>query len=253
MKFKAITLLFSILSLTIALPTDAARNYPSNSRMHIMLLGAPGAGKGTQAERLAQKYHIPQISTGDILRTEIAKGSPLGLSAKRIIETGGLISDDIIFALVRERLNMPDCNNGFILDGFPRTLAQAKLLKEEKIYIDHIIDINIDDNEIIKRISGRRIHPSSGRTYHIVYNPPKVVGKDDLTGQPLVQRKDDKEETVKKRLSIYHQQTEPLIHYYKHEATNNPELAPQIHTINGTERVDQIFKKIVSVLNTRVS
>ncbi|WP_248619517.1 adenylate kinase [Legionella shakespearei] len=232
------------------MPCSATVGDTSKSAIHIMLIGAPGAGKGTQAERLTQKYHIPQISTGDLLRAELAKGSPLGLSAKKTMEAGGLLSDDLIFALVRERLNQPDCAHGFILDGFPRTLAQAKMLQEAHIAIDHIIDLNIDDQEIIKRMSGRRIHPASGRVYHIVYNPPKVAGKDDLTGQPLVQRKDDEEQTVKKRLAIYHQQTEPLISYYKNESARNPGSAPQLHTISGTGNADEVFKKIVSALDT---
>lgn len=246
---KAICLLFSILGFTMTCSAGDIIVNDKTKPLHLMLIGAPGAGKGTQAERLTQKYHIPQISTGDLLRAEIAKGSPLGISAKQTMETGGLLSDDIIFALVRERLNQPDCAHGFILDGFPRTLAQAKMLQEAHIDIDHIIDINIDDQEIIKRMSGRRIHPASGRVYHIVYNRPKVAGKDDLTGQPLVQRKDDEEQTVKKRLAVYHQQTEPLISYYKNEAAKNPE-ALKIHTINGTGNVDEVSKKIVSALNT---
>jgi adenylate kinase len=248
MKFKAICLLFSIWGFTMI--CSAAGVDDTSKSIHIMLIGAPGAGKGTQAARLSQKYHIPQISTGDLLRAEIAKGSSLGLSAQKAMEAGGLLSDDLIFSLVRERLNQPDCAHGFILDGFPRTLAQAKMLQEARIGIDHIIDINIDDQEIIKRMSGRRIHPASGRVYHIVYNPPQVAEKDDLTGQPLVQRKDDAEETVKKRLAIYHQQTEPLISYYKSESEKNPGLAPQLHAISGSGNVDEVFKRIVSALGT---
>lgn len=252
--FKFIPFLFSILGLAsvLNLPAHAVTSAKNQkASMNIMLLGAPGAGKGTQAERLSEKYMIPQISTGDILRTEIAKGSSLGLSAKKIMDQGGLVSDDIIFALVRERLKMPDCKNGFILDGFPRTLAQAELLKKANIYINHLIEIKIDDNEIVKRISGRRIHEPSGRVYHIVYNPPKESGKDDKTGQPLVQRKDDSEQTVRRRLAVYHQQTEPLIKYYENESTENYKETLQIHRINGTGSVDDVFKKIVSVLNDK--
>ncbi len=213
-----------------------------------MLLGGPGAGKGTQASRLIERYKIPQISTGDMLRAAIAEGSPLGLSAKTIMETGGLVSDDIIIGLVKERLKQDDCKRGFLFDGFPRTLVQAEAVKKAGIFLDHIIEIAVDDKEIIQRISGRRIHQPSGRVYHVINHPPKKAGLDDITGDPLIQREDDKEETVKKRLEVYHQQTAPLIDYYKKEAQFDNSNAPQFHTVQGIGSVEQIFEKILSVL-----
>lgn len=216
--------------------------------MRLMLLGGPGAGKGTQALRLIERYKIPQISTGDMLRAAIALGTPLGLSAKKIMETGGLVSDDIIIGLVKERLKQDDCKNGFLLDGFPRTLAQADALKEAGIYLDHVIEIKVDDEEIIDRISGRRIHQPSGRVYHIVNHPPKEPGIDDVTGEKLIQREDDREETVRKRLEVYHKQTAPLINYYKSWANSDSDDAPQFHTICGTGDVNEIFAHITSVL-----
>jgi adenylate kinase len=216
-----------------------------------MLLGGPGAGKGTQASRLIERYKIPQISTGDMLRAAIAQGTELGLSAKKIMEAGGLVSDDIIIGLVKERLKQDDCKRGFLFDGFPRTLVQADALKKAGIYLDHVIEIAVNDNEIIQRISGRRIHQPSGRVYHVINQPPKNHGLDDLSGEPLIQRDDDKEETVKKRLEIYHKQTAPLIDYYKAEAANNNEGAPQFHTVIGTGSVSQIFDSIVHSLNEK--
>ncbi len=217
--------------------------------MRIIILGAPGAGKGTQADRLAKQYHIPHISTGDLLRTEITKRSHLGLIAKEIMASGQLLSDDIIFSMLKERLKNPDCANGFILDGYPRTIAQAEQLKTSHITIDRIIEIKIDDREVINRISGRRVHQPSGRVYHLTYNPPKKPGFDDLTGQPLVQREDDRAEIVKSRLEIYHRQTEPLIDYYEKWAQDHNESAPQLYKISGTGNPDQIFAKIVKSLN----
>ncbi|BCA95354.1 adenylate kinase [Legionella antarctica] len=220
--------------------------------MRLMLLGGPGAGKGTQASRLIERYKIPQISTGDMLRAAIAQGSPLGLSAKKIMESGGLVSDDIIIGLVKERLKKDDCKNGFLFDGFPRTLIQAEALKQEGIYLDHVIEIKVADDEIIQRISGRRIHQPSGRVYHIVNHPPKTPGCDDVTGDSLIQREDDKEETVRKRLDVYHSQTAPLIKYYKQWAQEGSKGAPQFHSVVGMGDVDEIFDNIVTVLDARV-
>jgi adenylate kinase len=219
--------------------------------MRLMLLGGPGAGKGTQALRLIERYKIPQISTGDMLRAAIAQGTPLGLSAKKIMEAGGLVSDDIIIGLVKERLKNSDCKNGFLFDGFPRTLVQADALKQAGIHLDHVIEIAVDDNEIIKRISGRRIHQPSGRVYHIINQPPKHDNLDDVTGEPLIQREDDKEETVKKRLEVYRQQTAPLINYYKTWAESGDAAAPAFHSVVGTGNVDDVFHKIISSLEAK--
>ncbi|HAU1718951.1 TPA: adenylate kinase [Legionella pneumophila] len=218
--------------------------------MRLMLLGGPGAGKGTQASLLINRYKIPQISTGDMLRAAIAKGTPLGLSAQKIMESGGLVSDDIIIGLVKERLKNPDCDRGFLFDGFPRTLVQAEALKDAEIHLDHVIEIAVDDEEIIERISGRRIHQPSGRVYHIVNQPPKNPGVDDITGEPLIQRDDDKEETIRKRLQVYHSQTAPLVQYYKEWAETGSKEAPKFHTISGTGTVEQIFDNIVTILET---
>ncbi|WP_298624353.1 adenylate kinase [uncultured Legionella sp.] len=219
--------------------------------MRLMLLGGPGAGKGTQAARLIERFQIPQISTGDMLRAAIAQGTPLGMSAKKIMESGGLVSDDIIIGLVKERLKAPDCKNGFLFDGFPRTIVQAEALKSADIPLDHVIEIKVDDEEIIDRISGRRIHPQSGRVYHLINQPPKQAGLDDLTGEPLIQRDDDKEETVRKRLEIYHNQTAPLITYYKQWAEQSPKTAPQFHTVNGKGTMEQIFEDIIEQLEAK--
>lgn len=216
--------------------------------MRLMLLGGPGAGKGTQALRLIERFKIPQISTGDMLRSAIAEGSALGLSAKKIMDEGGLVSDDIIIALVKERLKNPDCNHGFLFDGFPRTIVQADALKEAGVNLDHVVEIAVDDDEIIDRISGRRIHQPSGRVYHVVNHPPKNSGIDDLTGEPLIQREDDKEETVRKRLAVYHNQTAPLINYYKDWAAKDKDNAPLFHRVVGTGTVDEIFDTIVKAL-----
>lgn len=219
--------------------------------MRLMLLGGPGAGKGTQALRLIERYKIPQISTGDMLRAAIAEGSPLGLSAKKIMEAGGLVSDEIIIGLVKERLKSNDCKNGFLFDGFPRTLVQADALKQAGIHLDHVIEIAVDDDEIVQRISGRRIHQPSGRVYHIMNQPPKKEGLDDLTGEPLIQREDDKEETVKKRLEVYRQQTAPLVSYYKSWAGSGDVNAPEFHSISGIGHVDDVFHQIVNSLETK--
>lgn len=219
--------------------------------MRLMLLGGPGAGKGTQALRLIERYKIPQISTGDMLRAAIAQGTPLGLSAKKIMEAGGLVSDDIIIGLVKERLKSNDCKNGFLFDGFPRTLVQADALKQAGIHLDHVIELAVDDNEIIKRISGRRIHQPSGRVYHVINHPPKQDGLDDVSGEPLIQRDDDKEDTVKKRLEVYRNQTAPLIHYYKTWAESDAVHAPAFHSVVGTGNVDDVFHEIVNSLEVK--
>ena len=214
--------------------------------MRIILLGGPGAGKGTQALRLTKRFHIPQISTGDMLRSAIVAGSPLGLNAKRIMDAGQLVSDDIIIALVKERLSQPDCQRGFLLDGFPRTIPQAEALKTAHIDIDYVMEIAVDDDEIVKRISGRRIHPASGRVYHVDSHPPKQTGIDDETGEPLILRDDDREEIIRKRLEVYHHQTEPLVAYYQAEARNNPSL--QFCCIKGQGNEDVIYQRIISAI-----
>lgn len=216
--------------------------------MRIILLGGPGAGKGTQANFIKDKYGIPQISTGDMLRAAVKEGTPLGIEAKNVMDAGGLVSDDIILGLVKERIADDDCANGFLFDGFPRTLAQAESLKEQGVDIDAVVEIDVDDDEIIKRMSGRRVHPASGRTYHIVFNPPKEEGKDDDTGEPLVQRDDDREETVRQRLKVYHDQTAPLIDYYSSWAEKGGANAPRYIKIPGIGKVDEIREAIFSAL-----
>ncbi len=216
--------------------------------MRIILLGAPGAGKGTQAQFISSTFNIPQISTGDMLRTAIKDGTPLGLEAKKVMDAGKLVSDDIILGLVKERLSKPDCEKGCLFDGFPRTIAQAEALKNDNIAIDHVVDIAVDDDEIIKRMSGRRVHLASGRTYHVVFNPPARDGLDDLTGEPLVQREDDHEETVRKRLDVYHTQTAPLIEYYRTWDQNGSPNAPRFSSVKGTGSVEEIKQKILNVL-----
>lgn len=212
--------------------------------MRVILLGGPGAGKGTQAANICKRYDIPQISTGDMLRAAVKAGTPLGLEAKKVMDAGGLVSDDIILGLVAERIKQNDCANGYLFDGFPRTIAQAESLKEQGVSLDAVVEIDVDDEEIIKRMSGRRVHLASGRTYHIVFNPPKVEGKDDETGEELIQRDDDHEETVKKRLDVYHEQTEPLIEYYSSWAKSGEEKAPAYVKINGIGKVDEIRQQI---------
>jgi len=217
--------------------------------MRIILLGAPGAGKGTQSNFISKALGIPQISTGDMLRAAVKANSPLGIAAKRIMETGQLISDEIIIGLVKDRLTEPDCAEGCLFDGFPRTLTQAETLKKDGIDIDHVVEINVDDKEIIERMSGRRVHPASGRTYHVRFNPPKTEGIDDETGEPLVQREDDHEDTVKKRLEIYHEQTAPLIKYYSTLSEDSSANAPRFTIIRGTGRVEEIRDRILEVLS----
>jgi adenylate kinase len=214
--------------------------------MRIILLGAPGAGKGTQAQFLTKKFNIPQISTGDMLRAAIKEGTELGKAAKAAMDAGQLVSDDIIIGLVKERIAQDDCKNGYLLDGFPRTLPQADAVTNAGIEIDAVIEIDVADEEIVKRMSGRRAHLASGRTYHIVYNPPKVEGKDDLTGEDLVQRDDDKEEVVLDRLKVYHEQTEPLIDYYKEQAAKNPNI--KYIKVDGTKDIKEVQDEILSQL-----
>ena len=213
--------------------------------MRIILLGGPGSGKGTQAQFITEKYNIPQISTGDMLRAAVREGTPLGVEAKKIMAAGGLVSDDIILGLIEQRIAQPDCANGFLFDGFPRTIAQAEGLQNMHIAIDYVIEIAVDDDEIVKRMSGRRVHPGSGRTYHIVFNPPKVDNVDDVTGEPLIQREDDQEETVRKRLAVYHQQTKPLVDFYAGLAKQGQ---VKFSSIPGVGSVDEITERIFAVL-----
>lgn len=212
--------------------------------MRIILLGSPGSGKGTQAQFITEKYAIPQISTGDMLRAAVREGTPLGIQAKQIMDSGGLVSDDIILGLIKERIAQPDCANGFLLDGFPRTIAQAEGLKNMGVVIDTVIEIAVEDEEIVKRMAGRRVHLQSGRTYHVEFNPPKVEGIDDITGEPLIQRDDDKEETVRKRLSVYHEYTKPLVGYY-----STPGQQVKFSSIAGKGTVDEITQKVFASLN----
>ena len=216
--------------------------------MRIILLGGPGAGKGTQAGFIKAHFNIPQISTGDMLRAHVKQGTELGLAAKKIMDEGGLVSDDIIIGMVKERITEADCANGCLFDGFPRTLAQADALKDAGIHIDAVVEIDVPDEEIIKRMSGRRVHQASGRTYHVVFNPPKVEGLDDETGEPLIQRDDDREETVKARLQVYHDQTEPLIGYYSSWAEQGGEGAPRYLKIHGIGQVEGIRDQIIAGL-----
>jgi adenylate kinase len=217
--------------------------------MRLILLGGPGAGKGTQANFIKEKYGIPQISTGDMLRAAVKAGTPLGKEAKGYMDSGGLVPDEVIIGLVKERIQEPDCGKGFLFDGFPRTIPQADAMKDAGVPIDAVVDIDVPDEEIIKRMSGRRAHLASGRTYHIIYNPPKEEGKDDVTGEPLVQRDDDKEETVKKRLDVYHEQTEPLIDYYKKWEAAGEAAAPKYCHIHGVGSLEDITKQIFSALD----
>ncbi len=218
------------------------------SVMRLMLLGCPGAGKGTQALRLMKKFNIPQISTGDMLRAAVVSGSSLGASAKKVMDAGLLVSDDIILALVSERLAKEDCQQGFLLDGFPRTLPQAEALKHAHIKIDHVIEIAVDDEEIVRRISGRRVHPASGRIYHVRFNPPQVEGLDDETGEPLILRDDDREEIIRNRLKVYHEQTEPLIQYYESWSLTGEPDSPSFYRVFGEGSVDDIFQRILERL-----
>ena len=217
--------------------------------MRLILLGGPGAGKGTQANFIKEKYNIPQISTGDMLRAAVKAGTPLGLAAKKIMDEGGLVSDDIIIGLVKDRIKESDCANGFLFDGFPRTIPQADAMKEAGVNVDFVVEIAVDDEEIIKRMSGRRAHLSSGRTYHVIYNPPKEEGKDDVTGEPLIQRDDDTEDTVRNRLKVYHEQTEPLIEYYSKWATGGAANAPKYVRIEGIGKVEGIRDSIFNAMS----
>jgi len=218
--------------------------------VRLILLGPPGAGKGTQAAYLMEKYNIPQISTGDMLRAAVKDGTDLGLEAKKFMDAGGLVPDTVIIGLVKERINQDDCSNGFLFDGFPRTIPQANALNDAGVDIDYVIEIDVNDEEIIKRLSGRRVHPESGRTYHVFFNTPKVEGIDDISGEPLVQRDDDKEETIKKRLEVYHEQTELLIGYYSDLARTLTGHAPKYKKFKGIGSLesirDQIFKALDS-------
>ncbi len=216
--------------------------------MRLILLGGPGAGKGTQAKFITEKFGIPQISTGDMLRAAVKEGTPLGLEAKKYMDAGQLVPDDVIIGLVKERIKEPDCEKGFLFDGFPRTIPQAEAMKEAGVKIDYVVEIAVPDEEIIKRMSGRRVHLASGRTYHVIFNPPKVEGKDDVTGEPLIQREDDKEETVKKRLEVYHAQTEPLVDFYKKWEASGDADAPKYIRIEGVGTVEEIKNRILSAL-----
>lgn len=218
--------------------------------MRIILLGPPGAGKGTQAQLIAKRYNIPQISTGDMLRAAIREGTELGLKAKQVMDNGGLVSDELILGLVKERIAQPDCVNGCIFDGFPRTIPQAEALNAQGIDIHHVIEIDVHDEEIVKRLSGRRQHPASGRVYHIVYNPPKVEGKDDETGEDLVQRPDDQEETIRKRLVAYHNETAQLIGYYQCLA-NSGENAPAYNRLDGLRDIEQVQAELFAILDAK--
>lgn len=217
--------------------------------MRLILLGAPGAGKGTQAQFICEQYNIPQISTGDMLRAAIKEGSELGLKVKEIMNTGGLVSDDIIIDLVKERIGQPDCDNGFLFDGFPRTIPQADAMKEAGVKLDHVLEIAVPDEEIVNRLAGRRVHPASGRVYHVEHNPPKEIGKDDVTGEPLIQRDDDQESTVRNRLAVYHEQTAPLVEYYQQWAKEDPDAAPKYHRVEGVGSVDDITRQVKEALN----
>ena len=208
--------------------------------MKLILLGAPGAGKGTQAKYICEKFGIPQISTGDMLRAAVKAGTPLGVEAKKIMDAGGLVRDDIIIGLVKERIAEADCKNGFLFDGFPRTIPQAEAMRDAGVTLDFVVEIDVPDANIIDRMSGRRVHLTSGRTYHVKYNPPKVAGKDDETGEDLIQRDDDKEETVKKRLDVYHEQTEVLVGFYSKMAASGDATAPKYVKIDGTQSVDAV-------------
>lgn len=213
--------------------------------MRVILLGAPGSGKGTQAQAITEKFGVPQISTGDMLRAAVREGTPLGVEAKKIMDAGLLVSDEIILGLIRERIKASDCEKGFLLDGFPRTIAQADGLAQLGITLDHVIEFVVDDEAIVQRMSGRRTHPASGRTYHIVFNPPRIEGQDDATGEPLIQRDDDHEDTVRKRLAVYHDQTQPLVGYYQKQAATG---VVRFTSINGIGSVDAITGRLFDAL-----
>ncbi|WP_454689672.1 adenylate kinase [Achromobacter aloeverae] len=216
--------------------------------MRLILLGPPGAGKGTQAAFITQHFGIPQISTGDMLRAAVKAGTPLGLEAKKIMASGGLVSDDLIIGLVRDRLTQPDCGKGYLFDGFPRTIPQADALKDAGVKLDYVVEIEVPEDDIIERMSGRRVHPASGRSYHVRFNPPKAEGKDDVTGEPLVQRDDDREETVRNRLEVYRNQTRPLVDYYSNWARSDAQHAPRYRKISGVGAVDEIKARVFAAL-----
>ena len=217
--------------------------------MKLILLGPPGAGKGTQANFIREKYGIPQISTGDMLRAAVKAGTPLGVAAKKVMDAGQLVSDDIIIGLVKERLKQSDCAKGYLFDGFPRTIPQAQAMKAAQVPLDYVLEIDVPDEEIISRMSGRRTHPGSGRSYHVRFNPPKVAGKDDVTGEPLIQRDDDREETVKKRLEVYRAQTRPLVDYYGRWAASGEPGAPRYRRISGLGAVEEIRRRVFAALS----
>ena len=218
--------------------------------MRLILLGPPGAGKGTQAGFIRDAYGIPQISTGDMLRAAVKAGTPLGIAAKKVMDSGALVSDDIIIGLVKERLKEPDCGSGYLFDGFPRTIPQADAMKDAGVALDYVLEIAVPDAAIVERMSGRRVHPASGRTYHIKYNPPRVPDRDDVTGEPLIQRDDDREETVQKRLAVYHEQTEPLIAYYAKWAASGDARAPKHRKVAGVGSVDAIKQAVLAALKS---
>jgi adenylate kinase len=230
---------------------ESLRDFNTKTRkttMRLILLGAPGAGKGTQATFICQKFGIPQISTGDMLRAAVKAGTPLGIAAKKVMDSGGLVGDDIIIGLVKERLAQADCANGFLFDGFPRTIVQADAMKAAGVSLDLVLEIDVPDEAIIERMSGRRVHMASGRTYHVKYNPPKVEGIDDATGEALVQRDDDKEETVRKRLDVYQKQTRPLVAYYSDWSASGDPIAPRCSKISGTGTVEAITARALQAL-----
>lgn len=218
--------------------------------MRLILLGAPGAGKGTQAQNIIDTYGIPQISTGDMLRAAVREGTELGLQVKDIMASGGLVSDELIIALVKERIQAPDCVNGFLFDGFPRTIPQAQALIDADVAIDHVVEIHVDDEAIVSRLSGRRVHLASGRIYHVTHNPPKTEGVDDETGEPLIQREDDQEETIRKRLAVYHEQTEPLVGFYQSLESQNGAAPPKYSRIDGVGDVAAIKQSLFEALGT---
>ena len=217
--------------------------------MRLILLGPPGAGKGTQAAFIQERFGVVQISTGDMLRAAVKAGTPLGQAAKKVMDSGALVSDEIIIGLVHERLKAPDCANGYMFDGFPRTIAQADALRAANVAIDYVLEIDVPDSDIVERMSGRRVHLASGRTYHVRHNPPKVEGKDDATGEPLVQRDDDREETVRKRLAVYHEQTKPLVDYYRQWADTGEAAAPKVVKVSGLGAVEEITQRVFAALN----